>query len=290
MNGPEFLKLPEEQWPVQTATLHQGDMERRHVNTVSAVSPAGVGNVIDVKNFSSWRKLIRVTAWIRRLAEKIRLRRNATSGREGPLTPEELKKAEMSWIRNAQEELKSRMKNGEFKTLSPFIDDKGIIRVGGRIDKAIVSYEEKHPVLLPNEHRISLLITRNVHNHGHSGVTTAKVRRKYWILKANKLSKTVKFNCVTCREMAHKAETQLMGDLPALRLSPQTPPFHYSSCDYFGPYNVKIGRNKTKKHYGVIFTCLNTRAVHLELAVDLSTMEFIQVLRRFFSIRGYHSR
>ena len=84
MNGPEFRKLPGEQWPVQTATLHQGDVERRHVNTVSAVSPAGVGNVINVKNFSSWRKLIRVTVWIRRLAEKIRLRRNATSGREGP--------------------------------------------------------------------------------------------------------------------------------------------------------------------------------------------------------------
>ena len=41
------------------------------------------------------------------------------------------------------------------------------------------------------------------------------------------------------------------------------------------------------KHYGVIFTCLNTRAVHLELAMDLSTMEFMQVLRRFFSIRGH---
>ena len=264
-------------------------MERRHVNAVTTVPPADVGNVIDVKNFSSWRKLIRVTAWIRRLTEKIRLRRNTLSGREGPLMPEELKKAEMSWIKSAQKDLKSRMKNGDFKTLSPFIDDKGIIRVGGRIDKAIVSYEEKHPVLLPNEHRISLLITSHMHNHGHPGVatTTAKIRRKYWILKANKLSKAVKFKCVSCREMAHKAETQLMADLPALRLAPQTPPFYYSSCDYFGPYNVKIGRNKTRKHYGVIFTCLNTRAVHLELAVDLSTMEFIQVLRRFFSIRGY---
>ena len=61
--------------------------------------------------------------------------------------PEELKNAEMSRIRSAQEDFKSRMKNGEFKTLSPFVDDKGIIRVGGRIDKAVMSYEEKHPVL-----------------------------------------------------------------------------------------------------------------------------------------------
>ena len=290
MNGPEFLKLPEEQWPVQTARLHrEEDMERRQVNAVSSVLYADVGKVIDVKKFSSWRRLIRVTAWIKRLAEKIRLRRNTLSGREGPLMPEELKKAEMSWIRSAQRDLKSRMKNGEFKTLSPFVDDKGIIRVGGRIDKAILSYEEKHPVLLPNEHRISLLITSHMHNHGHPGVatTTAKIRRKYWILKASKLSKAVKFKCVTCREMAHKAETQLMTDLPVLRLAPQTPPFYYTACDYFGPFSVKIGRNKKAQHYGVIFTCLNTRAVHLEMAVDLTTMEFIQVLRRFFSIRGY---
>ena len=210
MNGPEFLKLPEEEWPVQTTTPYrEKDMERRQVNAVSSVPYADVGKVIDVKNFSSWRRLIRVTAWIKRLAEKIRLRRNALSGREGPLMPEELKNAEMSWIRSAQEDLKSRMKNGEFKTLSPFVDDKGIIRVGGRIDKAIMSYEEKHPVLLPSEHRISLLITSHMHNQGHPGIatTTAKTRRKYWILKASKLSKAVKFKCVTCREMAHKAET-----------------------------------------------------------------------------------
>ncbi len=77
-----------------------------------------------------------------------------------------------------------------------------------------------------------------------------------------------------------------MADLPQLRLAPYTPPFHRTACDYFGPFIVKIGRNKTTKHYGVVFTCLNTRAVHLELAVNCSTMEFLQVLRRFFSIRG----
>ena len=180
------------------------------------------------------------------------------------------------------------MAKGEFKTFSPLIDHKGIIRVGGRLDKAIVSYETKHPALLPSTNWMSLLTTRHMHQFGHPEVatTTAKTRQQYWILKANKLSKSVKSRFVFCKEMAHKAEEQLMANLPDLRLAPHTPPFYYTSCDYFGPYNVKIGRNKQMKHYGVIFTCLNTRAVHLELAVDLSTMEFIQVLRRFFSIRG----
>ena len=91
------------------------------------------------------------------------------------------------------------MKNGDFKSLKPFIDDKEIIRAGGRIDKAIVSYEEKRPVLLPSDHRISLLITSHMPNHGHPGVATmtAKTRRKYWILEAIKLCKAVKFKCVT---------------------------------------------------------------------------------------------
>ena len=86
--------------------------------------------------------------------------------------------------------------------------------------------------------------------------------------------------------MAKKVENQLMSNLPTERLSPFTPAFHITSCDYFGPYVVKISRNKTTKRYGVLFTCLNTRAVHLELAADCSTMEFMQVLRRFFAIRG----
>jgi transposase InsO family protein len=87
--------------------------------------------------------------------------------------------------------------------------------------------------------------------------------------------------------MEPKSETKFMANLPHHRLTPQSPPFHYTSCDYVGPITVKVGRNKSAKHYGVIFTCLNTHAVHLEIATDCSAMEFIQTLRRFFSIRGY---
>ena len=137
-------------------------------------------------------------------------------------------------------------------------------------------------------HWISLLITRHAHQYGHNGVATtaAKTRRKYWIIKISKLAKKIKFQCVRCREIEHKVENQRMADLPQLRLAPYTPPFYNTSCDYFGPFNVKIGRNKSAKHYGVIITCLNVRAVHLELATDCTTMEFMQVLRRFFAIRG----
>ena len=45
-------------------------------------------------------------------------------------------------------------------------------------------------------------------------------------------------------------------------------------------------RRSRIKRYGVIFTCLTTRAVHLEMAYSLSTDAFIQTLRKLIAIRG----
>ena len=114
----------------------------------------------------------------------------------------------------------------------------------------------------------------------------AKVRKKFEIFRVHDLAKTVKFRCAPCREMEAREETQFMADLPRSHLEAFTPPFHFTACDYFGPYKVKISRNKTAKYYGVIFMCLNSKAVHLELAVDYSTMEFMKTLRRCFATRG----
>ena len=126
MNGPRFLTLPEEQWPVQTVmpSPAEHNMERRHVNAVSAASQVDIGNVFDPKVFTSWRKTDTRNG-MGRLAEKIHSRRNHLGG---PLMPEELAKAEILWIRSAQRSLQKRLENGEFKTLSPFVDGKGINR------------------------------------------------------------------------------------------------------------------------------------------------------------------
>ena len=294
--GPKFLCLPEEEWPQDSSNADQSAVEgeSRKIHTVSI--PAKEESPIDCTKFSSWRRLLRVTGYILRLVWNLCANCNKNKApeennmkpKEGPLSPEELESAENHWIKESQKSLKDRLMKGKLKNLSPYTDSDGIVRVGGRADNALVSYETKHPALLPGEHWISLLITRHVHQCGHTAIATtvAKTRKKFWILKAHDLAKSVKFTCVFCRGMQAKVESQVMADLPECRLAPLTPPFYYTACDYFGPYNVKIGSNKTTKCYGVIFTCLNTRAVHLELAVDYSTMEFIQVLRRFFAVRG----
>ena len=298
-HGPKFLPLPENEWPQDSSTNDQPKVEDECRKVHNVCFQTNVEHPINFQKFSSWRKLVRVTAYMLRLIWNLRAQRhnkthpeeNDMKRKEGPLLPEELQEAEHHWIKESQKSLSDRLKKGELKTFNPYKDSDGIVRVGGRVDKVLVSYETRHPALLPRVHWISLLITRQVHQCGHSAVaaTVAKSRRRFWILKADDLAKSVKFRCVFCREMQAKAESQVIAELPVCRLAPFTPPFYYTSCDYFGPYHVKVGRNKTTKYYGVIFTCLNTRAVHLELAVDSSTMEFIQVLRRFFSVRGQPS-
>lgn len=185
---------------------------------------------------------------------------------DGPLSPAELQNNEKHWIQECQTDLKDRLNKGDFSKLSPYTDTEGIYRVGGRVDRALFSYETRHPSLLPREHWVSRLIVRHVHQCGHTGIaaTEAKTRKKYWIIGVHDIAKSVKFKCVFCREMEAKTESQVMADLPPSRMAPLTPPFYDTSCDYLGLCSVKIGRKTTAKHYGVIFTCL-TRAVHLEL-------------------------
>ncbi|XP_068761635.1 uncharacterized protein [Montipora capricornis] len=149
------------------------------------------------------------------------------------------------------------MEKEDFKTLSPFFDGKGIIRVGGRVNPDLLCYEGNHPALLPHDYWISTLITRNAHRIGHAAMT-AKSRRYYWIIKGTNIAKIVKQRCTFRKETEAKVESQFMANLPGCRQQPYIPPFLYTSCDYFGPMKVKVGRNKTVKNYGVIFTCLNT--------------------------------
>ena len=68
------------------------------------------------------------------------------------------------------------------------------------------------------------------------------------------------------------------------RLEP-APPFTYCAVDLFGPFFIKEGR-KEMKRYGVLFTCLLCRAVHVETCNSLETDSFINCLRKFLEIRG----
>ena len=92
-------------------------------------------------------------------------------------------------------------------------------------------------------------------------------------------------NCVTCKKTNARVENQYMADLPTARLQLHEPPFSHVGVDCFGALIVKVKRSQAKR-YGCLFTCMTTRAIHLELAFDLSSSSFINVLRRFLARRG----
>ena len=120
---------------------------------------------------------------------------------------------------------------------SVYSGSEDIVRAGGRADKGLVSYETIHPLLLPRDLWISRAVVQHAHQFEHLGVTAmvAKTGTKYWIVQAQDLVKSVKLRCVVCREIEAKVEAQVMADLPQRRLSPHTPPFYNTSCNYLVP-------------------------------------------------------
>ena len=169
-----------------------------------------------------------------------------------------------------------------------FLDSEGIIRVGGRIKHATVSGVENHPIIMPKKSHISDIIVAHYHKTcGHQGRTTTMgaVRSAgYWIVGLHGLVSSLVYKCVTCRRLRRPTENQKMADLPADRVEVAAP-FTHSGCDVFGPYNVQDRRTKIKR-YGLIFTCLSSRAVHIEMLDDLTADAFINSLRCFISLRG----
>ena len=178
--------------------------------------------------------------------------------------------------------------NSPILRFDPFLDGSGLLRVGGRLKAAVIPELQKHPVIIPKKCLISDLIVRHYHEktaHQGRGMTMSAVRSAgYWVVNLNSAVSSLIHRCVTCSKLRRLPAVQKMSALPAERVNP-SPPFSYVGIDYFGPFEVKDGR-KYLKRYGVIFTCLYSRAVHVEVCDDLSTDSFINCLRTFIAIRG----
>ena len=105
-----------------------------------------------------------------------------------------------------------------------------------------------------------------------------------WIVNLSAAVSSHIYRCVQCRRQRRPTEGQKMADLPMERVE-ITPPFTYCGMDCFGPFTVREGR-KDLKRYAVIFTCMSSRAVHIEELDDMTTDAFINALRCFMAVRG----
>ena len=192
-------------------------------------------------------------------------------------------------IEKLKEDLPIAKTSGLYK-LDPFIDDDdNIIRVGGRIKDSLSPYKVKHPAGMPAQAHVTKIYAQHIHKKtGHQGkATTMNHIRMEGIFLAgqgNRMLSSMIFKCVQCIKIRGKPSITKMANLPSERVE-ATAPFTHSGMDVFGPFYCKDGRKEVKR-YELIFSCLSTRAVHLEMLQDMTTDSFINSLRCFLALRG----
>lgn len=171
------------------------------------------------------------------------------------------------------------------KNLNPFLDSKGILRISGRLQSALISFDEKHPIILPR-HLNSYLLASHAHFkslHGGLQLTLHVQRLHFWIIGARSLVKGIIKGCVKCIREKAQIPHQLMENLPEFRVT-ASGPFTHTSINYAGSFDIRFasGRGiKSQKTYIVLFTCCSTCSVHIKLVSDYSTNAFLAASHRF---------
>ncbi|XP_014209260.1 uncharacterized protein LOC106639936 [Copidosoma floridanum] len=219
-----------------------------------------------------------------------------------PLTPTKFHDAFLACVRLSQKrsfsaELqcfrrgKRLRKTNLLVPLAAFLDDDGILRVGGRLEHAPLTYEERHPPILSGASSLASMVIAWVHSralHGGYCVTSAYVCKRAWLLGGPQRIKAHLHRCVVCIRLQARPATQLMAPLPSSQVSPSRA-FACTGVDYAGPFHVLSTRGRgvwTTKGYIAVFVCLATKALHLELVGDLSAASFLGALHRFAGRRG----
>ena len=142
------------------------------------------------------------------------------------------------------------------------------------------STSKRRPVFETNriKHR------RNGHNA--AAYVTNELRRRFYIVGQERTVKhLIKTYCMGCRNRRAAPSSQIMSPLPRARVEGGQRLFTVVGTDFMGPILTKCQRNSLKR-YCCIFTCLASRATHLEIVYDLTTGSFLMALRQFLAARG----
>lgn len=300
-NGPEFLQqldinryLPDLR---DYAKEILDNPEVKKTKTVLTTSTNRDSMTMVFEKFSSWSRLVRAVANAKAIF------RNNLKNRDKKkpvISVQDLQEAEHCIIRMDQmqhfseeiidlKEKKQVRKQSSITRLTPALDEEGMLRMNGRATKStMLSYQEVNPLVLHKSSHIAKLIVRHYHEKTHHqgrSFTLGSIREAgYWITSASTVVKSLIHNCITCKRIRGKPAKQQMGQLPKERVEP-SPPFTHVGMDCFGPFLVKDRRTEYKQ-WGLVFTCMYSRAVHIELVKDMSTDTFINALRCFVCIRG----
>ena len=188
----------------------------------------------------------------------------------------------------AYKALKTNQRNILKEQLGSKLDEDSLIRCHGRFVNVELPEEVKHPNLLPRKQHFTDLIIESYHKGLlHAGVThtLSQLRHEYWIPHGRTEVKRVLRTCtICCRHEGGPYKMPPMALWPKSRVM-KSSPFSFVGLDYLGPLYIKES-GKIQKTWVCLFTCLAVRAVHSELARNMSAEQFLLCLRKFIARRG----
>ena len=315
--GPEFLWKKEQFWPSLPllANMPFNDPETKKINAIcnrneqcNQVNQPCYQDMFS--RYSNWHRLVKAVAWILKFKQYMKLKYvlKKDTSLSKQITDTDYQLAITAIIKNTQclyfSEVLKELQTNKFinaakrkfrnsselqalQRLTPFLKD-DILRVGGRLQRSHLPEDTVHPIILPSISPVTTLLIQHYHEReGHSGTlhVLSALRERFWILRGHATLRSVLRNCNRCKLLRAKVGDQLEAQLPECRVTPNHPSFYWSGIDYMGPVMIKQGRNILKR-YIAVFTCLASRAVHLEVSNSLDTSSFLMAFHRFAARRG----
>lgn len=296
LSAAESAEIAVEQQPVR---VH---LATTKLTLLQTTMPGEAGDVDGIQialvdRFSDLIKLQRTTAIIMRMCPSRRERRGSPF-----VTTAELRDALHLHLRQAQrlyladdyrllQDKQPVANKSKLRELNPYLDTCGLIRVAGRLQNSALPFREQHPLIVPRESSLCQLLISHAHTvtlHGGTQDVLQYLRKQFWIVAGRAMVKSYNNKCRACKLHTRSTEQQQMAALPRTRVQ-TSPPFYRCGVDYMGPFNVRVGGPRSRtvvKTYGVVFVCMVTRSVHLDLAENLSTAAFLDVYDRFIHRRG----
>ncbi len=266
LHGPTWLSANKENWPMdeyfdlknEETKVFSCLAETRAEIDIEKSEQVTLKGIFSLDQFSSYEKTLRVTALVFRFANNLKIKERERKI-SGYIRAKEMEKAETYWIRIAQEEtyfeeIKSLRNNKEISKkskilkLNPFIDENYLLRLKGRLQESGLSYNERHPIILPKKSELAKKLIWNAHEQvKHSGInsTLAEIRKMYWIIQARQRIKAIIGRCVVCKKLKGKSGMQPFAPLPRDRIT-AAQPFNVTGIDFAGPLYIIMNEQRVK--------------------------------------------
>ncbi|XGW34163.1 hypothetical protein V3C99_018183 [Haemonchus contortus] len=288
--------------PIDQITAQKNESNTIHVELTNATTSSQDQNetFINVRRFSSLKILLRTVArigkclfkWVNRTNDKNVVQIKLCWANRFEVDPQisahDIRTAESTIIQQIHKGIDCKELQKRFHHHKIIRDCDGIIRHASRLRNSVLPLDAVSPVFLPRDVPFTTLVLQDIHrSNAHCGKehTLSLLRNRFWLPRPSSLIRKIIDNCTVCKRwQGLPFGAPEMPPLPNDRVR-ASKPFANTACDFIGPFITKSNENM----YVCLYTCLTTRAVHLEVVENMTTGAFLNSFIRFVSRRGVPS-